>query len=156
MAKKISISVDLKHYTAATIRYAAYAVSGEAYALLEPDKKDGILVTLEPKPGASGAGLKKRFEAELKDEKLRSAIAASNKELREFMVLKALSPAAVKTADEGSGLTPVQEKELDALIAQVEREIKDETAGKKPKNSLGITATWEEKYEPQHERKTKK
>ena len=65
------------------------------------------------------------------------------------MILKALAyedtPAAAQKED--SGLTPEQESELDALIAQVESEIKKESAGKTGAGDpLGITRTWEEKY----------
>lgn len=150
MKEKISVSVSLKKYKADTIRYAAYAVSGSAYAKLSPGKKGKIEVAFEPKPAASAresAGLKKRFESELDDEKMRSDIADSNRELREFIILKALSGTATPPAGEDSGLTPAQEKELDALIAEVEREIKTETAGKTRKDPLGITKTWEENHD---------
>jgi len=151
LKEKISVSVSLKSYKADTIRYAAYAVSGGAYVLLGPGKKGEVEAAFEPKPNASAkyrAGLQKLFESELRDEKMRSEIADANRELREFMVLKALSAAddAGTQAGDYAGLTPAQEKELDALIAEVEREIKTETAGKERKDPLGITKTWEEKH----------
>lgn len=149
MTEKISVTVGLDKYKAETIRYAAYAVSGAAYVLLEPGKKGQVVVTLEPRRDGAGmrdAGLKKRFLSELKDEKLRSALADANRELREFMVLKGLSPApAAPPRGDDSGLTSAQEKELDELIAQVEREIKSE--GKEVRDPLGIAKTWEEKYD---------
>ncbi len=149
MGEKISVNVSLKKYNADMIRYSAYAMSGFSYVTLCPGRKGEISVTLEPKPGASAAelaGLKKRFEAELKDEKFRYELADSNRELREFIVLKALSGAATPPQSEDSGLTPEQEKELDELIAQVEREIKTEAAGRPIKDPLGITKTWEDKH----------
>jgi His-Xaa-Ser system protein HxsD len=150
LTKKISVSVGLKDYKADDIRYAAYAVSGSAYVFLEPGKKGEITVTLEPKPAGAvqnHAALEKKFIAELKDEKMRSAIADANRELRDFIVLKALTSVAAPAPAEDSGFTPAQEKELDDLIAQVEREIKTETAGKQSSDPLGITKTWEEKHD---------
>jgi len=109
LKEKISVSVSLKKYKADTIRYAAYSVSGLAYVLLAPGKKGKIEVTFEPKPAASAgesAGLKKRFESELDDEKMRSEIADSNRGIMEFIVLKALCPTATPSPVEDSGLTP--------------------------------------------------
>jgi len=144
------IRVSLKSYKADEVRYAAYAVSGSAYVFLEPGKKGEIAVTLEPKRGGAGQGtaaLEKWFIAELKDEKMRSAIADSNRELRDFMVLKALTSVVSPPPSEDSGFTAAQEKELDDLIAQVEREIKTESAGKEYSDPLGLTKTWEEKHD---------
>jgi len=143
LAKKITIAVRSDKYKPETVRYAAYAVSGEAYVFLEPGKKGEVLVSLEPKQGA-GAGLKARFLSELKDEKLRSGIAQENAELRDFLVHKGLSAPAARPPEGGSVLTSEQEKELDDLIAQVEREIK--TEGKSFKDPFGIGKTWEDKY----------
>ena len=154
--------VSLRDYPLDVVRYAAYAVSDAAYVFIKPAGKGAVTLEFSPKQrsGDSGQGtgvgghksqagnLAGRFREELKDEKIRAAIFDSNRELREFMVLKALAyedtPAAAQKED--SGLTPEQESELDALIAQVEGEIKKESAGKKTKDPLGITRTWEEKY----------
>jgi len=146
MTEKISVRVSFSRYAPDTVRYAAYSVSGGAYVTLEPSK-GGMLVTLEPKRPASGAALtalKKKFTSELADEKLRAELAASSRGLREFMTLKALCGPAAPAPQEDSGLTPEQEKELDALIAEVESEIKTEAAGKKRSDPRGITRTWEE------------
>lgn len=148
LEEKISVSVKLQDYNAGVIRYAAYAVSGSAYAFLEPGRKGEIIVTLEPRGDQSAkarAALEKRFRSELKDEKLRSGLADSNRELRDFIILKALTPPSAPPPGDDSGLTPAQEKELDELIAQVEREIKTETPIKDP---LGLSKTWEEKNDP--------
>ena len=152
--KTISVKVSLKDHTLDTIRYAAYAVSDASYVFIKP-VGGGITVEFTPKNGSQAASHKsqaknpsKRFKEELKDEKLRASISDANRDLREFMILKALAheetPAGSRQED--SGLTPEQEKELDALIAQVEDEIKRESAGNKAKDPLGITRTWEEKY----------
>ena len=154
MVKKTVIDVDLKRYVMEIVRYAAYALSGDFHVLVSPGGKGRVRVMLEPKAGA-GADACKRFQAELADEKLRAGLAADNKKLREFIVLKALSGVQEPApADAGAGLTPAQEKELDDLIAQVEKEIKEEGSGKKKgSDPLGITATWEEKYGARSKRK---
>ena len=146
-AKK-SVKVGLKDYDLNTVRYAAYAVSDAAYVFITPAGKGAVCVEFTPKTGAASKELARRFRDELKDEKLRAAIFDANRELREFMILKALSyeAAGAPAAQEDSGLTPEQEKELDALIAQVESEIKKESAGSGTKDPLGITRTWEEQY----------
>ncbi len=142
-AKPSVEKVNLKKYSPETARYAAYALTGEAYAFLRPAGAGSLSVELRPKPGAAPAGLAARFRAALREEALRETLFEENKGLREFMLLKALSapePAPAPSA----ALTPEQEKELDALIAQVEREIKEESApGKDP---LGITRRWEDKH----------
>ena len=146
--KTISIRVSLKDQDLDAVRYAAHAVSDAAYVFIKPAGKSAVALEFGPKSAPAAKGLVTRFREELKDEKIRAAIFDSNRELREFMILKALAyedtPAAAQKED--SGLTPEQESELDALIAQVEGEIKKESAGKKTKDPLGITRTWEEKY----------
>lgn len=144
MRKPITVRVSLKDYTAEAVRYAAHSLGGAAYALLKP-LPGGVLVELAPKKG-DGAGLAARLRAELEDERLRERVAAENRELREFMLLKALTWRPRPQQQEDSGLTPQQEKELNDLISQIEGEIKAEGAapGADP---LGITSTWEEKNE---------
>jgi His-Xaa-Ser system protein HxsD len=142
----LSIRVGFGKYGLDTIRYAAYSVSDAAHVFLKP-AAGGVTVELTPKTASPKNNLSGRFSAELKDEKLRAAVFDANRELREFMILKALAyEAAPAAGQEDSSLTPEQEKELDALIAQVESEIKRESAGRKGKDPLGITKTWEEKY----------
>ncbi|OGS54916.1 MAG: hypothetical protein A3J79_10255 [Elusimicrobia bacterium RIFOXYB2_FULL_62_6] len=145
--KKTGVRVSLKDNGLDAVRYAAYAVSDAAYVFITPASGRAVTVELTPKTEAAAKGLARRFAEELRDEKLRARIFDANRELREFMILKALSraEAAAPAAPEDSGLTPAQEKELDALIAQVESEIKKESAGG-GKDPLGLTRTWEEKY----------
>lgn len=166
-----SVKVNLKKHSLDAVRYAAYAVSGGAYIFMRSAGKGGIEVEFTPKARSQAAGRKprtgnkagaakdfvSRFKQELKDEKLRSEIFDANRDLREFMILKALAyeelpPSALP---EDSGLTPEQEKELDALIAQVEAEIKKESAAGGGKDPLGVTSTWEEKYGANTGRKKK-
>lgn len=153
--KTISIRVSLKDRNLDAVRYAAYAVSDAAYVFVRSAGKGAVTVEFTPKNGSPAKDLSRRFQEELADEKIRAAIFDSNRDLREFMILKALAyeetPAAAKSDD--SGLTPEQESELDALIAQVESEIKKESTGGKTKDPLGITRTWEEKYGAKTSRK---
>jgi len=147
----VNVRVDLKKYSLDAARYAAYALSGEAFVLVSQAGRDAVSVALSPKGGGSAAPLKARFLRELDDERLREKVSAGNKELREFLTLKALSaPPPVPAAD--SGLTPEQEKELADLISQVENEIKEDARGAAA-DPLGLTSTWEDKYGAKKHRK---
>lgn len=148
--KKETARVDLKKYSLDAARYAAYAVSGEAFVLIRAAGKDALEVELSPKAGASG--LKARFLAELEDEALREKVSDANRELREFIVLKALSAPPPPPPAADSGLTPEQEKELADLISQVEKEIKEDARGAAA-DPLGLTRTWEDKYGAKKPRK---
>lgn len=141
MQQEITILIDPKKYSLQTIRYAAYALSGENHVLLA-SIKGRIAATFSPKAGGSAAGLKKNFLRELEDEKFRERLFEENRELHYWMIKRAINyvPAENKPKEE-FGLTPDQEKELEQLIAQVESEIK---LGKD--DPKGITKTWEQKY----------
>lgn len=153
--RTISIGVTLKDQSLDAVRYAAHAVSDAAYVFIRPAGKSAVAVEFTPRNASAAKVLPARFREELKDEKLRAAIFDSNRDLREFMILKALAyeETSAEARQEDSGLTPEQESELDALIAQVESEIKKESAGGKSKDPLGITRTWEEKYGAKTSRK---
>lgn len=136
------ISIDPKKYSLQTIRYAAYALSGEHHVLLA-SKKGRIEAAFSRKAGGQpAAGLKKLFLRELADEKFRERLFDENRELHYWMIKRAINyvPAENKPKEE-FGLTADQEKELEQLIAQVESEIK---LGKD--DPKGITKTWEQKY----------
>lgn len=137
--KKIDILVDRKKFSLETIRYAAYAMSGAAYVTLGAGKTS-VKVSFFPKNGRLAGDLKKLFLRELEDEKFREGLFDRNKDLRFWMVKRAINhvPEQVNRAED-VGLTPEQEKELEQLIAQVESEIKKE-------DPRGITKTWEQKY----------
>jgi len=150
--KTVSVKVDLKKYSLDAARYAAYAVSGEAFVFIGTAGKGSVAVALTPKSGAPGPRLKARFIAELEDEALREAVSDNNRELREFLTLKALSPEKRAAAVPDSGLTPEQEKELADLISQVEKEIKEDVRGAAA-DPLGVTSTWEDKYGAKKPRK---
>lgn len=157
MSKNISIQVSLKKYSLDSIRYAAHSLGGLAFALIKPLPGGKVLVELAPRPGAAAgaAALAKRFQGELEDEKLRERVSSENRELREFLLLKAMNYRPKPPEKDDSGLTPQQEKELNDLIAQIEGEIKAETAGASA-DPLGITSTWEEKYDSKNGRKKKR
>ncbi|MEI7529861.1 MAG: hypothetical protein WCK76_13075 [Elusimicrobiota bacterium] len=146
MTRTTSVKVNLKKYSPEAVRYAAYAVSDEAFVMVRGGLGGRAAVDLTPRGGRPGRGLKARFLSELDDEKLRETASCDNRELREFLVRKALSPETKPAAKADSGLTPEQEKELADLITQVEDEIKEEERSGRRKDPLGITKTWEEKY----------
>ncbi len=157
MPEKISISVSLKKHSLDAVRYAAHSLGGAAYALLKPMPGGRVAVELSPRPGCGPApALKRRFLAELEDERLRERVAEENRELREFMLLKALNYRPKPPSGDDSGLTPQQEKELNDLIAQIESEIKAEAAAGASADPLGITSTWEDKYDAKNGRKKKR
>lgn len=126
------------------VRYAAYSLSAGAYVLIEPAPA-GVLVSFSERPGARLQGIEGRFARALSDEKLREKNFEENRGLREFMILKALSAAEPARPQQDSALTPEQEKELDALIAQVENEIREEAASGGARDPLGIAKRWEDK-----------
>ncbi len=146
MDNGILLKSSLKEYSLDDIRYAAYSVTDDAFVLLKKTNAKTIEIILKQKRGAGIKKTAKRFLEELKCEKIRSAIFKNNAELREFLILKALSSQkAPEPQNDDAGLTPEQEKELDDLIRQVEKEIKKESSGRK-KDPLEINRTWEEKY----------
>lgn len=154
-----SVVVSLKDHTLDSVRYAAHSLGGLAFALLKPLPGDKVLVELSPRPGlpaAAAAGLARRLQGELEDEKLRERVSSENRELREFLLLKAMNYRPKPPEKDDSGLTPQQEKELNDLIAQIEGEIKAETAKGASADPLGITSTWEEKYDSKNGRKKKR
>ncbi|MCX5792095.1 MAG: hypothetical protein NTY45_07755 [Elusimicrobia bacterium] len=156
MTKTIILKVDLKKYSADAVRYAAYAVSGAAFVMVRGAGKTGMAVELSARDGKPPAGLRARFLSELADEKLREAVAGNNRELREFLVMKALSPVKKPEAAADPGLTAEQEKELEELIAQVEGEIKKDALNGRQEDPLGITRTWEDTYGGKTSAKKKK
>jgi len=152
---RTKIVVSLKEYSLETVRYAAHAASSAARVFIRTSGRDAAVAEFEPTGKLPGAKIAAAFKAELEDEKLRASVYEANRELRDFMILKALaaSEAAQKLPQDDSGLTPEQEKELDALIAQVESEIKQEAAAGASADPLGITKTWEDKYGAKKSRK---
>jgi len=159
LSKNTSIQVSLKKYSLDSVRYAAHSLGGLAYALIKPAPGGKVLVDLSPKPGlpaAQASGLARLFQGELEDEKLRERVSSENRELREFLLLKAMNYQPKPPEKDDSGLTPQQEKELNDLITQIEGEIKAEASKGPSADPLGITSTWEEKYDSKNGRKKKR
>ncbi len=157
MTKKYpaACNVSLSDFSLDAVRYAAHAVSGPAVVFLKMSGKNAVTVELTSKknPPEPAAVLKNRFLSELADEKLREAVSANNRELREFLILKALSGPEKPAESPDSGLTAEQEKELEELIAQVEKEIKLDSRPGGSEDPLGITRTWEDKYGAKNRKK---
>ncbi|MBU2530913.1 MAG: hypothetical protein KKD35_07740, partial [Elusimicrobia bacterium] len=145
--EKISLKCDLQKCSLEDIRYAAYSVTDEAHVLLKKLNLKTIEVSFAQKGKGSLKKIVKRFEEELKDEKIRAEIFKNNEELRAHVILQALNyEEKPQQQAEDAGLTPEQEKELDELISQVEKEIENESSGSKKSDPLKINQTWEEKY----------
>lgn len=141
------VRVSTKDYPLGVIKYAAFALTGEAYVLLE-SAKNAVSVEIAPKAPQSGAlkRLAARFKEELALEKIRSEIEANNRGLREHVIRMALSGESAPAPVEAEvALTDEQQKELDRLIAEVEDEIKKES-GVSAGDPLGVTKTWEEAH----------
>lgn len=149
----VSVAVSLRDYDLDTIRYAAYASSGAAHVFIRLDKPGSVVAEFPPAGTVTGKAIAASFRAELADEKLREAVSDNNRELREFLVMKALTPEKKQAASPDSCLTAEQEKELEDLIAQVESEIKKDARSGRQEDPLGITKTWEDKYAGKKTRK---
>ncbi len=128
------------------IRYASYLFSRDFYVRIEKGK-DSCSVHFSPKEGVKSRSIKREFFAELEDEKFRSGLFDSNKDLREYLVKSALvyKPSV---PDPQEGLTKEEEEELDRIIAEVESELK-----KEKEDPLEIKKTWEERYGSKNKRK---
>lgn len=143
--KELSIQIDTKKYPKEDICYAAYKMSGNYYVQIEKSGRNKIKVIFTPKNNChvSMLEIKSMFFKELKDESIRQKVSMYNAGLREFMIVKGIGYNDKQLSDEDSELTPEQEKELQNIIAQVEKEIKRSSNKEDP---LGITQTWEERY----------
>ena len=143
---EILLKSDLRKYSLDDIRYAAYSVTDEAHVELKKLSLKTIEISFKRKGKVFLKNTVKRFTDELKNEKIRADIFKNNAELREHLILKALSSEEKpQPQTDDAGLTPEQEKELDELISQVEEEIRKESSGRKKADPLGINQTWEEK-----------
>ena len=146
-SKGAVVRVSTKDYPLGVVKYAAFALTDEAYVRLEP-AKNGVRVELTPKIPAPGSlkRLSSRFGDELDLEQIRSKIESNNRSLREHVIRMALSGETSPPPVEAEiALTDEQQKELDRLIAEVEEEIKKES-GASGGDPLGVTQTWEEAH----------
>jgi His-Xaa-Ser system protein HxsD len=144
--EKFLMKCNLQKYSLQDIRYAAYSITDEAHVALKKLNLKTIEISFKRKGKGSLKNVVKRFTKELKDEKMRAEIFENNSELREHLILQALNyEEKPKPQADDAGLTPEQEKELDDLISQVEKELEEETSGCKKSDPLEINKTWEEK-----------
>lgn len=144
MSKTIEFIYDEKKYPLEVIRYVFYTLSDRFWVIINRTD-DKIKVGLESisEKSIDIKKLKEEIEEEFKNELIRQKIWKENKDLREYLIQKAITytPPAPKSSDEG--LTPEEEKELEKLIKEVEEEISKEMK-KEKKND--VKKTWEEKY----------
>lgn len=145
MSKTIEFIYDEKKYSLEVIRYVFYTLSDRFWVIINRTGNK-IKVSMEPisEKNIDVKKIKKEIEEEFKNESIRQKIWNENKDLREYLIQKAITytPPTPKSSDEG--LTPEEEKELEKLIKEVEEEISKEMK-KEKKND--IKKTWEEKYE---------
>lgn len=139
--------INFKQNSLSAIRYAAYTLTDRAYVKLGLAGKDTVAIDIVPKNSNELVkNLEKELLLELKDEKFREVLRDRNMSVCEHLIRKALIGDTVKHEEKTQALTKDQEKELDDLIAEVERELKAETEKQTDKSDpLGITKTWEDK-----------
>jgi len=144
LSKTIEFIYDEKKYPLEVIRYVFYTLSDRFWVIINKTENK-IKVSLEPITENSSdiKNIKKEIEEEFRHELIRQKIWNDNKDLREYLIQKAITytPPAPKSSEDG--LTPEEEKELEKLIKEVEEELSKEM-NKEKKND--IKKTWEEKY----------
>lgn len=147
----ITARISLGKYTLDCVRYAVYSLTGGVYAHIALSGGYAV-VKLTPKPGAPPARLLPELKTALDDEKLREKLFAENRELREFMIRKALAPAGPAAAappikgaapPPAKALTRKEELELDRMIARIEKEV---ARGGASGGRARIAARWEDTY----------
>lgn len=118
---------------------AAYALTADAYVLVEKKGKGGSVV-LRPKAKIAPKALAEAFRREYENQKLRWALTRGGLGLRAETLRRALelaSAAGGRPEAPQASLTPEQKAEIAALLAEAD-------ADKGPKDPLGITQPWEE------------
>jgi hypothetical protein len=148
----LRFTLDVKKLGLEPALGAAYLMMDRAWVWLEGDKSKSLVVTLEPKPGWSAAGVSADFSAELESQKLRWAVARNNRSVREYVAENAVSlaqqkPAAAPAEAAPEQLTDAQRSEIERLIAEVEAEIKDMNAKKAVPDPKGVAPSWEAQQE---------
>ncbi len=147
---EITSEVDVPLYGLEAVYKACYAFLERAFVRLEGEPAGRITVRLRLKPDAPAELAKTlagEFENELLHQALRTKVAASNQKIREYIVTRALAsaegvavgqaPAAAAAPPPADVLDEDLEKEIEKLLAEVERE-----GGEDP---LKIAVPWEEK-----------
>ena len=153
-AGEITFELDARPDGPEPIFGAAYLLMDRAYAFVSGDKAKMLNVTLRPK-GARGAAdlaaLKRAFEDEVAAQRVRWAVARSNRPVREYVAENALALAQEFAARASSApgepaaeqLTPEQRSEIERLIAEVETEISQMNAKKEHAETKGAALSWE-------------
>ena len=145
---QLDFSIKQSLYPLTAIYAACYTFTDKAYIRLDLDPQGDVQVSLKAKPEAPGKAIESlqgEFYNELLHQALRLKISESNQKIREYVVTQALL-AAQPTADVAAAKTEAEqapvldeslEKEIEALLAQVEKE----SDGKDP---LKIATAWED------------
>jgi His-Xaa-Ser system protein HxsD len=140
---KITIKIAPRIYPLEVIYGAAYSFVDRAYIDIGGNPKRQVLVTLAGKEDLSRKELERlagEFRNELLNYALRRAISQNNKELREYIVSRALFSSVVP-AEEEFGL--VKKKIQEAEKKDRAKKIKK---GDFIDDPFGIAVPWEEKY----------
>lgn len=148
-AKKgqLRFHVPTREYALETVKFAAHMLTGSNFVRLALET-GGVLVQVESKDPQGPGGARKTealFKQELKDAELRSWVSANDRGIRESIIRLAIQGDAAPVPEAEAGLTDTQQKELDRIIAEVENELRQDTAVVK-EDPLGVTKTWEERY----------
>lgn len=153
MKKDETVAVKVGLYGLEAVYLASYALLDRAYIRLEGDPKGTITVRIKPKKDLSPktlAALAGEFSNELIHQALRTKVSTANRQIREHIILKALTSAQGPAPDADSSghaepaagekplLDEELEKEVDKLLAEVEK-----AGGEDP---LNIAAPWEETH----------
>lgn len=141
-------TVDVALYPLEAIYAACYMFTDRAYIRLDLPSEGKVAVVLEAKAGVPEkklSNLRGEFHNELLHHALRLKISSSNQKIREYIVTQALLSAqptvdvdqAKKAAEQAPVLDEKLEKEIEDLLAQVDKE----SDGKDP---LNIAVPWDE------------
>lgn len=145
-------TIDISEHSLDAIRYAAYTQTDIAWVYIsQPDSNGKAELTFKLKQENCSAKVCDNFMRALEDEKIREKSSSENIEATKLIINKVMTSASVADSDHsedlsvGSALTKEQELELDALIAEVEKELQAEVSNmKKDDDPQNITKTWEE------------
>ena len=137
--KSASIVVRLAAIDEDAFLGAAYALTADAYVLVEKKGKGGSVV-LRPKAKVRPQALADTFRREYTNQLLRWALTRGGLGLRAETLRRALELAQAaggRPEAPQASLTAEQKTEIAALLAEAE-------ADKGPKDPLGITRPWED------------
>ncbi len=141
MMHKYVISYKNGIYPLKVIRYVSYTLTDKFWVFIKKNKGniDIYLESIDGKP-IDKKKIKKIIDGRIKEELIRENIFQRTKELREYLIHKALTytpPSSISEIEEG--LTKEEEEELERLIKEIEEEIKKESKDE-------IKKTWEERH----------